>query len=91
MPLNAGCVVPMVNVCFISSYRPAFGGADVLKIEATTLRELMRIIVAKYPRMQSHIDDGLVLAINGEIYRDNWDVEIQRGSEVFLMPRIQGG
>jgi molybdopterin converting factor small subunit len=83
--------MPMVNVCFISSYRPAFGGAEALEIEATTLRELMRIIVAKYPRMKSHIDDGIVLAINGEVYRDNLDVEIQGGSEVYLMPRIQGG
>ena len=81
----------MVNVNFTSSFRPALGGVDALEIEATTLRELMRILVAKYPRMQSHIDDGIVLAINGEIYRDNWDVEIQAGSEVFLMPRIQGG
>lgn len=81
----------MVNVNFISSFRSALGGADALEIEATTLRELMRIIVAKYPSMQSHIDKGIVLAINGEIYRDNWDVEIQDGSEVYLMPRIQGG
>ena len=81
----------MVNVNFTSSFRPALGGVDALEIEATTLRELMRILVAKYPRMQSHIDDGIVLAINGEIYRDNWDVEIPAGSEVFLMPRIQGG
>jgi len=81
----------VVNVSFISSYRPALGGAAELEIEAATLRELMRKLVAKYPRLQSHIDDGLVLAINGEIYRDNWDVEIQDGSEVYLMPRIHGG
>ena len=81
----------MVKVSFISSFRSALGGADTLEIEATTLRELMRILVAKYPSMQSHIDKGVVLAINGEIYRDNWDVEIQDGSEVYLMPRIQGG
>jgi molybdopterin synthase sulfur carrier subunit len=83
--------LPTVNVRFISSFRAALGGTDGLEIEATTLRELMRILVAKYPRMQRHIDDGIVLAINGEIYRDNWDVEIQEGSEVFLMPRIKGG
>ncbi len=83
--------MPMVNVGFISSLRPALGGADALEIEATTLRELMCILVAKYPRMQKYLDEGIALAINGEIYRDNWDVEIPEGSEVFLMPRIQGG
>ena len=81
----------MIKVNFTSSFRAALGGGHGLEIDATTLRELMRILVAKYPRMQSHIDDGMVLAINGEIYRDNWDVEIEEGSEVYLMPRIQGG
>ena len=91
MPLDAGAYMPMVSVSFMSSFRSALGGADTLEIEATTLRELMRILVVKYPRMQQYIDEGIALAVNGEIYRDNWDVEIRDGSEVFLMPRIQGG
>ena len=82
---------PKRRVSFISSFRSALGGADTLEIEATTLRELMRILVVKYPRMQKYVDEGIALAVNGEIYRDNWDVEIRDGSEVFLMPRIQGG
>ena len=81
----------LVRVTFISSFRPALGGSEALEIEATSLRELMRIITSKYPRMQKHIDDGIALAINGQIYRDNWDVEIPEGAEVYLMPRIQGG
>jgi molybdopterin synthase sulfur carrier subunit len=83
--------MPMVTVSFMSSFRPALGGAESLKIEATTLRELMRILVQTYPRIQDHIDEGIALAINGEIYRDNWDIDIQDGAEVFLLPRIQGG
>ncbi len=81
----------MVKVSFISSFRPALGGADSLEIKAATLRELMRKLVEQYPRMQNHLDEGIALAIDGQIYRDNWDVEIPDGSEVFLMPRIQGG
>jgi len=81
----------VINISFTSSFRPALDGADALEIEATTLRELMRKLVVQYPRLQSHIDDGLVLAIDGQIYRDNLDVEIPDGAEVFLMPRIQGG
>jgi molybdopterin converting factor small subunit len=81
----------MVSVTFISTFRPALGGADALEIEAKTLRELMRKLVKKYPRLQKHIDEGIALAIDGEIYRDNWDVEIPDCSEVYLMPRIQGG
>jgi molybdopterin synthase sulfur carrier subunit len=83
--------MPMVTVSFMSSFRPALGGAKSLDIEATTLRELMRKLVKEYPRIQNHLDEGIALAINGEIYRDNWDIDIPGGSEVFLLPRIQGG
>ena len=78
-------------MAFISTFRPALGGADALEIEARTVRELMRKLVRTYPRLQKHIDEGIALAVDGEIYRDNWDVEIPDGSEVYLMPRIQGG
>jgi len=83
--------LPMVRVDCVSSFRPALGGVGTLEIEAATLRELMRKLVTKYPRLQQHIDDGIALAIDGEIYRDNWDVKIADGAEVYLMPRIQGG
>jgi len=81
----------LVKVSFISSFRSAFGGAESLEIEASTLRELMSKLLASYPRLQTHLDAGIALAINDQIYRDNWDVEINDGAEVYLMPRIQGG
>lgn len=83
--------MPVVNVTFMSTYSPALGGADALEVEARTLRELMRKLVDKYPRLQKHIDEGIALAIDGHIYRDDWDVDIPAGSEIYLMPRIQGG
>ena len=81
----------MVNLTFISSFRSALDGAEQLELEASTIRELLNGLVAEYPRMQRHFDEGIAIAINGEIYRDNWDVAIPADSEVFLMPRIQGG
>ena len=75
----------------MSSLRPALGGADSLEMEATTLRELMRMLCANYPGVKKQIDAGVAVAVNGEIYRDNRDVALRDGSEVFLMPRIQGG
>ncbi|MEE4145603.1 MAG: MoaD/ThiS family protein [Halieaceae bacterium] len=83
--------MPLVKVSYMSSLRSALGGAESLEIEATTLRQLMSKLLAKYPRLQKHLDEGIALAVNGEIYRDNWDVEIREGTEVYLMPRIQGG
>jgi len=81
----------MVKVRFTSSFHAAFGGTEALTIEASTLRELMRILLDTYPRLQKHLEGGIALAINGQIYRDNLDVVIPEGAEVFMMPRIQGG
>ena len=81
----------MVKVTFTSSFRTAFNGEDQLELEASTIRQLLMSLVARYPRMQARLDEGIAVAIEGEIYRDNWDTVIPRDSEVFLMPRIQGG
>ncbi len=83
--------MPLVKVTFVSSLSPAFGGADSVEVDARTLRELMRKLAGKYPRLQKQIDQGIALAVDGHIYRDDWDVDIPTGSEVYLMPRIQGG
>jgi molybdopterin converting factor small subunit len=83
--------MPLVKVSFISSFRSALDGAESLEIQAKTLRELMSKLLASYPRLQKHLDEGIALAIDGQIYRDNWDVELKDGAEVFLMPRLQGG
>ena len=81
----------MVKLTFISSFRLALGGKDELEIDAASIRELFTLLVSQYPGMQAHIDEGVAVAINGEIYRDNWNTAIPDGSDVFLMPRIQGG
>ena len=81
----------MVKVASTSSFHAALGGKDPVEIEASTIRQLLTTLVEQYPRMQAHLDEGVAIAIEGEIYRDNWDRVISPGSEVFLIPRIQGG
>ena len=81
----------MVKVTFTSTFRAALGGADQLEVEATTIRELLHTLVAQYPDMQRHLDEGIAVAINGEIFRDNRAVPIPAKAEVYLIPRIQGG
>ncbi len=60
-------------------------------MEASTIRELLRKLVERHPRMQSRIDEGVAVSINGEIFRDNWGEPIPNGAEIFLLPRIPGG
>jgi len=81
----------MLEVSLSGSLRDAVDGAASISIEAATIRELLRKLVERYPRMQSRIDEGVAVSINGDIYRDNWGEPIPEGAEVFLLPRIQGG
>lgn len=81
----------MLKVSLTGSLRAAAGGQDTIELDANTIRELLTKLVDHYPQMQAHLDNGIAVAINGEIYRDNWGAAIPADSEVFLLPRIQGG
>ena len=81
----------MLQVSLTGSLRSAAGGAAMVEIEARTIRELLSKIVERYPRMNQHLEAGIAVSIDGEIYRDDWSIEIPANSEVFLLPRIQGG
>lgn len=81
----------MLEAKVSSSLREFVGGAASIAVEATTIRELLRKIVERYPRMQKRVDEGIAVSINGEIFRDDRSESIPEGAEVFLLPRIQGG
>jgi len=80
-----------VKVAVTGPLRDAVGGAASIDVEAATIRELMGRLVERYPRIEPLMDAGVAVAINGEIFRDNWSEPIPAGAEVVLMPRIQGG
>lgn len=81
----------MPEVSLSGSLRDAADGAASVAIEAATIRELLRKLVERYPRMQSRVDEGVAVSINGQIFRDNWGQPIPQDAEVFLLPRIPGG
>jgi sulfur-carrier protein len=71
--------------------RSGAGGAASVDIEAANIRELLERLVERFPDMQAHLDQGIAVAINGEIFRDDWTRSIPPGAEVVLLPRIVGG
>ena len=81
----------MLDVQLSGLLQDAAGGAACVAVDASTIRELLRKLIERYPDMQSRVDEGVAVSINGEIYRDNWREPIPQDAEVFLMPRIQGG
>ena len=71
--------------------RPFADGALFISVEASTIRELFRKLVELHPGMEPQIKRGVAVSIGGKIYRDQWDTELPKGAEIYLMPRIPGG
>jgi molybdopterin converting factor small subunit len=81
----------MLEIQLSGTLRDAVDGAASVTVEAATIRELLRKLVERYPRLEASVKAGIAVSINGEIYRDNWSEPIPPDAEVFLLPRIQGG
>ena len=80
-----------MRVAVSGPLRDAVGGAATVEIEAATIRELLRKLTERYPRIERHLEAGIAVAVDGEIFRDRWSEPIPPGAEVVLMPRIPGG
>jgi len=81
----------MLQVQVSSSISQALDGVTTIALNAQTVSELMSKLSERYPRMQRQLDEGIAVSINGQIYRDNWQVAIPADAEVYLLPRIPGG
>jgi sulfur-carrier protein len=81
----------VLQVSLTGALRSAADGLAVLEIEAGTIHELLTKLIERYPRMARHVEEGIAVSIDGEIYRDNWGTKVPVDAEVFLLPRIPGG
>lgn len=81
----------MPVVQFSGAVRSAVGEVASMHIEAETIRELLRKLAERHPKLQAHIDEGIAVSIDGHIYRDRLSTPIPPDAEVFLMPRVPGG
>lgn len=84
-------MMPVMQISLSGSLKTGAGGASTLNIEASTIQELLTRLVDRFPALQEQLNDGIAVAINGDIYRDDWTQPIPEGAEVFLIPRIAGG
>jgi molybdopterin converting factor small subunit len=81
----------MPEVELFAGLRDAVEGAKSVQVEGATIRELLRNIAREYPSLHERIEQGVAVAIDGDIYRDDWDQQIPEGAEVVLLSRIAGG
>jgi len=67
------------------------GGETEFDVEANTVRRMIAELDQRYPGLGHQIDEGMAIAIDGEIYQDAYMAQLNPDSEVVLIPKIGGG
>ncbi len=81
----------MIRVVLSGNLRKFTGGETEVELEAGNVRQLFRVLGERYPDLKPHLEAGLAVAIDGQIYQDAWLEPIPPDAEVHLLPQIAGG
>jgi molybdopterin synthase sulfur carrier subunit len=66
-------------------------GQTELDVTADTFRRLIRELNERFPGLGTQVEEGMAIAIDGEIYQDAYGVALKPGSEIYIIPKIAGG
>ena len=80
----------MAQVTLPEDWTALTGGMRVLEINAENYRDLRSSLTQRWPDLGTVLERCAV-AIDGQIYQDAFMEELAADSEVFFMPRIEGG
>jgi molybdopterin converting factor small subunit len=67
------------------------GGLTEFDVEANTVRRLITELDRRFPGLGHQIDEGMAIAIDGEIFQDAYLEKLKPDSEIVLIPKIGGG
>jgi sulfur-carrier protein len=81
----------MARVVLTKGLTQFTGGERELELEASSIRQLLRQLGDRHPALAPHLEEGVAVVIDGEIYQDAWLEPIPPGSEVHVIPKIAGG
>ena len=62
----------MAKVVLIGNLKQFAGGTAEVELEAGTVQQLFRVLSERYPGIKPHLEEGLAVAIDGQIYQDAW-------------------
>lgn len=81
----------MAHVTLVGNLKQFTGGVSELSVEADNVRGLFKDLSARFPDLAPHLEDGLAVAIDGQIYQDALLEPIGPDSDVHVLPQIAGG
>jgi molybdopterin converting factor small subunit len=81
----------MPRVVLVGNLAQLTAGVAEFQLSATSVKQLFQQLTALHPAIGPHLDEGVAVAIDGQIYQDALLEPIGPDSEVFILPQIAGG
>ncbi len=81
----------MVEVNLWSGLRRFTGGQDKIEVEARTVGDVLKGIVQVHPGLDSVVEAGVSVAVDGKVIASDLTAPVNPDSEVFLIPQLKGG
>jgi molybdopterin converting factor small subunit len=81
----------VARVVLVGNLAQLTGGVAELRLSATSVKQLFQQLVELHPAIEPHLEEGIAVAIDGQIYQDALFQPIGPDSEVFVLPQIAGG
>ena len=67
------------------------GGVVEFSVEAKNLRGVIKALDQLYPGLGEHLEEETTVAIDGAIHEVGYFQPVQPGSEIFFIPKLEGG
>ena len=67
------------------------GGVREFTIEARNLRGVIKALDRLYPGLGEHLEEETTVAIDGAIHEVGYHQPVRQGSEIFFIPKLEGG
>lgn len=85
--------MPTTQVSLTSGFSRRYtGGRRDFEIEARTMRDVIRALDKMYPGIGEHLETETTVAIDGQIHDEpGYFQKLRDGSEVFFIPKLEGG
>lgn len=81
----------MPEVRLSGTLRAYAGGKEVFEVGGSTIRELLADLGNQCPKLKPMLEQGVAVAVDGQIYRDAWFQPVKPDSEVYILPKLAGG
>jgi molybdopterin synthase sulfur carrier subunit len=81
----------VARVVLVGNLAQFTDGVSDFDLPATSVKHLFELLAQRHPALAPHLETGVAVAIDDQIYQDALLEPIASDSEVFIIPQIAGG